>query len=184
MTKGKIHEYLGMCLDWSDTSCIRITMYDYLQDVLREVDAKGDMKGSAVTPASANLFEIDENSPKLDEKNADYFHRIVARLLFACKRARPDLQVAVSYLCTRGKCPTKSDYDKLRRTIKYLRSTIHLPLVLGWDESGIITWSVDAAFAVHNDMRSHTGACTTLGKGSLMSWSMKQKITTKSSTEA
>ena len=93
--------------------------------------------------------------------------------------------MAVSYLCTRVKEPTKSDYEKLKRTIRYMRSTIHLPLVLGWDESGIITWSaVDAAFAVHNDMRSHTGACTSLGKGSVMSWSMKQKITTKSSTEA
>merc|ERR1712078_675722 len=34
------------------------------------------------------------------------------------------------------------------------------------------------------DYRSHTGATLTLGKGALISSSMKQKINTKSSTEA
>jgi hypothetical protein len=62
--------------------------------------------------------------------------------------------------------------------------TISIPLVLGWDGSGQIRWSVDASFAVHKDMRSHTGAVLSLGQGALMSMSLKQKINTKSSTEA
>ena len=57
-------------------------------------------------------------------------------------------------------------------------------MLLGWDESGCLTWSVDAAFAVHNDMKLHTGTTVTMGKGGVASWSMKQKITTRSSTEA
>jgi hypothetical protein len=47
-----------------------------------------------------------------------------------------------------------------------------------------MTWSVDASFAIHNDMQSHTGALLSLGQGALMSMSSKQKINTKSSTEA
>ena len=43
---------------------------------------------------------------------------------------------------------------------------------------------MDATFAVHEDMRSHTGAALTMGKGALLSMSLKQKINTKSSTEA
>ena len=39
-------------------------------------------------------------------------------------------------------------------------------------------------FAVHPDCKSHTGACLTLGHGSISSISAKQKINTKSSTEA
>jgi hypothetical protein len=120
----------------------------------------------------------------LNEKESDFFHRTTARLLFAAKRARPDLQVAVAYLCTRVKCPSQSDYRKLARVIKYLRLTISIPLVLGWDGSGTLKWSVDASFAVHKDMRSHTGAVLSLGQGALMSMSLKQKINTKSSTEA
>ena len=109
---------------------------------------------------------------------------MVARLLFVAKRARQDLQVAVAFLCTRVSAPTKQDYNKLVTVIKYIRQTIHLPLLIGWDESGVLTWSVDAAFAVHEDIRSHTGACLTIGKGAMLSLSTKQKINTKSSTEA
>jgi hypothetical protein len=111
-------------------------------------------------------------------------YRTTARLLFVAKRACPDLQVAVAYLCTRVKSPNQSNYRKLTRVIKYLRLTIFILLVLGWDGTGQLTWSVDASFAVHIDMRSHTSAVLLLGQGALMSMSLKQKINTKSSTEA
>ena len=39
-------------------------------------------------------------------------------------------------------------------------------------------------FAVHRDMRSHTGAVMSLGKGALIAMSTKQKLNTSSSTEA
>ena len=119
----------------------------------------------------------------MNQDQADYFHRMVACLLFVAKRTQPYLQVEIAYLCTRVKAPNECDYDKLRRVIKYIRRTIHLPLLLGWDESGTITWSVDASFAVHGDYQSHTGATASLGKGSVLALSMKQKINTKSSTE-
>jgi hypothetical protein len=48
----------------------------------------------------------------------------------------------------------------------------------------MIQWWVDASYAVHPNMRSHIGATMTLGKGSPYSISRKQKINTRSSTEA
>ena len=39
-------------------------------------------------------------------------------------------------------------------------------------------------FAVHQDMRNHTRVTLTIGKGALLSMSVKQKINTKSSAEA
>jgi hypothetical protein len=45
-------------------------------------------------------------------------------------------------------------------------------------------WYADAAFAVHKDMRSHTGGLITLDKGEVQTISLKQKINIKSSTEA
>jgi hypothetical protein len=181
-TTGDIHDYLGITIDYSEKGKVKFTMYDYLEDILG--DMPNDMKGTAPTPASDHLFDVDEESPGLNEKEADFFHRTTARLLFAAKRARPDLQVAIAYLCTRVKSPNQSDYRKLTRVIKYLRLTISIPLVLGWDGTGQLTWSVDASFAVHKDMRSHTGAVLSLGQGALVSMSSKQKINTKSSTEA
>ena len=33
---GKIHEYLGMTIDWSVDGKVIFTMYDYLEDILAE----------------------------------------------------------------------------------------------------------------------------------------------------
>ena len=46
---------------------------------------------------------------------------------------------------------------ELTRVIKYLYAIVHLPPVIGRDESGILLWFIDAMFMVHNDMHSHTG---------------------------
>ena len=48
----------------------------------------------------------------------------------------------------------------------------------------VIKCYVDAAFAVHPDFKSHTGAIMTMGKGAIYSMSRKQKLNTRSSTEA
>ena len=48
----------------------------------------------------------------------------------------------------------------------------------------IVKWYSDAAFATHNDLRSHTGGTMTMGHGGIINISTKQKLNTKSSTEA
>ena len=58
------------------------------------------------------------------------------------------------------------------------------PLIMGADKSGTLTWIINASFVVHPDCKCHTGACLTLGYGSMLSLSSKQKINTKSSTKA
>ena len=124
-------------------------------------------------------MKVDKDSLRLPTKDADLFYCHVARLLFASKRARPDIQVCVAFLCTRVKAPTEQDYTKLGKVIKYLKETVHLPLVVGADDSGRLTWNIDESFAVHPDCKSHTGACLTLGHGSILSISTKQKSTPK-----
>ena len=43
---------------------------------------------------------------------------------------------------------------------------------------------VDASYATHSDMKSHTGGCIVFSRGAVLSKSIKQKLNTKSSTEA
>jgi hypothetical protein len=45
-------------------------------------------------------------------------------------------------------------------------------------------WYVNASFAVHPNMRSHTGGGLTLGRGFPIVSSPKQKLNTRSSTES
>ena len=47
-----------------------------------------------------------------------------------------------------------------------------------------LKWYVDASFAVHPNMRSHTGGAVTLGRGCPIVTSTKQKLNTRSSTES
>ena len=85
---------------------------------------------------------------------------------------------------TRVREPTKDNYLKLTRVIRSLCATVYLPLIIGWDESGTLLWSIDTSFAVHNDMRSHTGAMLTFGRGTVFLLSNKQKVNSTSSTVA
>jgi hypothetical protein len=173
-----------MTLDFSLEGKVRITMVDYIQNMLN--DLPSDMDGEAATPAANHLFDVNAATADmlLDREAAELYHHNVAKLLFLCKRARPDIQTAVSFLCTRVKNPDTDDYKKLARVMRYLRSTINMPLTLEASDVHIIKWHIDAAFAVHPDMKGHTGGNMTLGKGSVYGTSTRQKINTRSSTEA
>ena len=72
---GRIHEYLGMTIDYSEDSKVKFTMYDYLEDILSE--APPDMDGEAVTVAKDRLFTVNEEATKLDDKQADSFQAAV-----------------------------------------------------------------------------------------------------------
>jgi hypothetical protein len=181
-TRGNVHDYLGMKLDFSENGKVQVLMQEYIQEMLDNLPA--DMSGEAATPAGPHLFTVNDKCEKLDEADSDMFHHNTAKLLFLSRRARPDIQTAVAFLTTRVKAPDKDDYKKLRRCMQYLRGTIDLILTLEADDFHVVKWWVDASYAVHPDMKSHTGATMSLGKGSIYSASKRQKLNTKSSTEA
>ena len=181
ITRGKVHDYLGMTPDFTIDGKVQIKMIDYIENMLEELPA--DMDGEAATPAPSHLFEVNENDPKmLDKTRSDFFRHNVAKLLFLCKRARPDIQTSVAFLCTRVKGPDEDDYKKLSRVMKYLRGTVNMPLTLEANNMHVIKWWVDASFAVHPDMKSHTGGVMTLGKGATYATTTRQKINATSST--
>ena len=180
--RGKIHDYLGMTLDFSLPGKVQINMQEYIRNMLSELPE--DMEGTATTPAAEHLFKINEAPTYLSDAEAMFFHHNVAKLLFLCKRARPDLQTAVAFLSTRVQRPDRDDYKKLARGMKYLRKTITMPLTLEADDLQLVHWWIDGAFATHRDMRSHTGGAMSLGKGVIYGTSTRQKLNTRSSTEA
>ena len=182
VTTGVRHDYLGMTLDYSTPGQCKIWMEDYILDMLEDLPI--DMQGHAATPAAHHLFNVGDNVELLDADKAQAFHHNTAKLLFLSKRARPDIQTAVAYLTTRVLKPDIDDQKKLARVMKYLRSTTKLTLTLEAIDLTVIKWWIDGSYAIHPDMRSHTGGTMSLGKGSIYSTSIRQKLTTKSSTEA
>lgn len=184
VTRGDVHDYLGMTIDYSVKGKVIIRMRDYIKNMLDDLP-EGFLSPRIVTsPAANHLFTVDLHATLLDMRQSDLFHSVTAKLLFLCKRARPDIQTGVAFLCTRVIRPDADDGKKLCRVLQYLRGTIELDLTLEADNLQIIKWWVDASFAVHKDMRSHTGGTMSLGKGAIYSVSTRQKLNTKSSTEA
>ena len=109
---------------------------------------------------------------------------MVARGLFLSKRARPDIQPVIAVLATRVSKPNESDWGKLVRFLKYLNGTKGLYLRLSVENLNVMKWSIDASFGVHADFKSHTGGTMSMGEGAIISTSKKQKLNTRSSTEA
>jgi hypothetical protein len=136
------------------------------------------------TPARRDLFEVDEEAELLTGRAADLFHHVVAKLLYVSIRARMDLLLPVTFLCTRVSKATIEDQNKLKRVLQYVKGTLHLKYTLGADDLRKFRSWVDAAYAVHPDMRSHTGGALSFGLGAAACKSAKQKINTKSSTES
>ena len=152
-TRGKVHEYLGMILDFTTPGKVMVSMKDFIERMPNELPT--DMDGEAVTAAANHLFEVNETEPiKLNEEQSAMFHHNVAKLLFLCKCARLDIQTAVAFLCTRVKAPNTDDYKKLTWIMRYLRGTVN-----------------------------NTGAVMTLAKGGIYGTSTRQRINTRSSTE-
>ena len=100
------------------------------------------------------------------------------------KRSRPDLETAVSFLCTRVQCPNKEYWGKLRRVLNYLKAKKYEDRIMVSNNSlQIYTW-IDASHAVHEDTRGHTGGFISWRVGIIHCKSSKQKLNTKSTTES
>jgi hypothetical protein len=184
VSRGKVHDYLGMTLYFTNKGEVKVTMIDYLKGVIN--DFPEITTGTAITPATTNLFDVrpDNERKVLGEEQARALHQSVVQLLFATTRARKDIQHTVAFLTTIVKSPDKDDRMKLKQLLKYIRGTIYMPLILKADSLNIVKWWVYTSYATHGDCKGHTGATMSMGTGSITGISKKQKINTRSSTES
>jgi hypothetical protein len=137
VTYGKVHDYLGMTLDYSKAGKVIINMTQYVKNLLENIP-KDMQVGISVTPAAGHLYEVSENAEPLDKSMSENFHTLTAKLLFLSKRAQPDLQQAIGFLTTHVKNPDMDDWKKLKRVIQYLQGTQDLNLTLEANSTHVI----------------------------------------------
>jgi hypothetical protein len=102
VSRGKIHKYPGMTLDYNVRGQVNITMFDYVNEIITAF-GKAEPKGGG-TKSSAKLesrFKVDESCKKLKQDKAVEFHNLVAKTLYATKRARPDTCTVITVFTTR-----------------------------------------------------------------------------------
>ena len=177
MSSGTSHIYLGMTLDFSKAGQLQVNVIGYIMLVLDGVP--NEIKGTAVTPAASHLFWVNEGSAQvLDGDWKDLFHHTTMQLAYLSQCTQPDIQIAtpITFLQTWVTCPDEDNFKKLTWVVKYLHGTIDMILTLSLDTLKIMTWWVDVSYAVHDDMKGHTGGTMSLGQGSVYSTSSKQKL--------
>ena len=177
--EGPIYSYLGMSWDYSVPGEVKVTMEGFIGDILKW----SEVEGTVLTPAAQHLFDV-RSSEKLPPDKAEFFHSATATLLYLSKRVRPDILLAVSFLTTRVQSPDIDDWNKLQRVLKYLNGTQDMGIILRPNKSAKHEAYIDASYGIHLDGKSHSGLLLSLGLGPLLVKSTKQKIVTKSSTEA
>jgi hypothetical protein len=169
--KNSCHTYWGIDMCFKDKK-LQLSMVGYLHEIVEEFPY--EIAGKVATPAAPHLFDKDENGIPLSADDSKIFHQVVAKVLWAATRVRPDLLTALSYITCQVKSPDQDDMKKLVRLITYIRDTIDLPLTISMDGSNDIQWWVDASFATRHQLRRQTGATLCLGCGSIYSMARKQ----------
>ena len=180
---GKVHEYLGMMIDFSTPGQVQFSMKLYIDNLISEYP-DDIVTGALSTLAGSHLFCVNPSATKLATPQTKTFHHLTAKLLYLCKCTHPDLQTSAAFLTTRVQSPDIDDWKKLGCCLHYLWELHMLPLTLSCDQSPTIRWWIDASFATHPNMCSHTWMTMSLGCGAMYSFSTKQCINTHSSTEA
>ena len=69
MNRRKVHKYLGMKLDYSIVGQVKITMLDYINEILNTFD-KSDPTGGSTnsSAASAIILKVNKDCKKLNSK--------------------------------------------------------------------------------------------------------------------
>ena len=86
ITRGKIHKYLGMAINYSSPGKVKLSMVSYIGKILGDIPE--DMIGESATLDSHHLFDISKDATKLSQTDADIFHHFVGHLLYMSKKGR------------------------------------------------------------------------------------------------
>ena len=72
---GKIHNYLGMDIDYSEMGVFKVLMTKYIENMINEFPYLEEIKDKkARSPAADHLFEVDPKGKPLDKEKKKCFH--------------------------------------------------------------------------------------------------------------
>ena len=74
--RGKIHEYLGMTLDFSRPGKFFMDMEQYIDEVMK--DLPKEFCGMAETPTAEKMFKTRSDAGYMDQETAELFHNVNA----------------------------------------------------------------------------------------------------------
>ena len=122
-----------MTINYSLQGKVLFYMVHYFGNIID--DTLEGMKRELETLATNQLFDVAEDATKLCRVDTELIHRFVAQLLYLSECKRPEIQLAVSFLCTLVKDPDTYYYKKLSSLMNYIQVTIGIPFISSIDKS-------------------------------------------------
>ena len=86
-TRGTVHQYLAMSLDYRVPGKVKISMINHIEEMIQEFPEQIP-NSIKKCPWSEDLFKVNEILKVLDDKKAKIFPTFVAKALFISNRAR------------------------------------------------------------------------------------------------
>ena len=140
----------------------------------------GELEVEVTSPAQHHHFYANEDAEILDKKERNF--TVTAKLLHIVKQGCPDLERLVSFLTMRVTKINVDDWKKLNIGLAQTKNTIKYKRIIGAKTLYDLYMYIDAAYAVQNNMRGHTGGAISMRYEIIHGKSSKQKINMKSST--
>ena len=172
--------YLGMLIQHKG-SYLTLSQPGYINDLLTKYPPDKKFK----TPCTEDIFNPSASEFESPLVDVTAYLSMLMQLMFLATRTRPDILTAVCALATKCKEPREADRVRLQRVIGYLAEFKDMELHCNVSDLQLHAY-FDAGWACHTDMKGHSGMVLTLGHLGfpILCKSQKQKVVTRSSTEA
>ena len=171
-------DFLGMRITRTSDGAIRIDQEKYITDMCK----KFGVTTESDSPASENLFEVDDESPPSSDPRR--FVSAVMTVMYASLRTKPETLVVTTWLSSRCQSPTRQDDKKLLKLLSYCNKYAVLGKRMKPKSLQLYAYA-DASHGVHPDCKGHAGAVIGLGGAgnSIFTQSSKIKLQGRSSAE-
>ncbi len=126
VSRGKVHKYLSMILDFTTKGQVKISMVDYVKEVVDVWDKAPQINSDGFTKviskrgkngkkfaAPDDFYKIDGDATKVSTDIATAFHNILPKALYMVKRDRPNASASIAFLTARVQFPDVDDWRKL-----------------------------------------------------------------------
>lgn len=181
MVIGEINHYLGMEVERNKSGHFFINQKNYIGEII-EHTGLSNAKSSKI-PLDTGYYKNNKDDDFLNDNNS--YQKVIGQLLYVSVNSRPDISASVSILSRRIKQPRQTDWNEIKRVIRYLKETINLRLRISNSNTKerLVGFS-DADWGESNDRKSNSGFLFKFN-GGLISWSSrKQTCVALSSTES
>ncbi|CAL1265951.1 unnamed protein product [Larinioides sclopetarius] len=152
---------------------------------IQELITKFSLENSkpTYTPMEPGYIKTIDNNNLLKD-NVKY-RQAVGALLYISTVTRPDISAAVNILSLRNEKPRAKDWEAVKRTIRYLKTTVNLKLTFNTSEQPVLRAYADSDWANDpTDRKSTSGNLFMLGNNPILWNSKRQNCITMSSAEA